>query len=66
MEINGVKITFKIDSVVAHTIVSKNIAQTLFTDKLPLNKSYVKLQTYTKESLTVLDALKEKVFRDAV
>lgn len=64
--INNVKVNFEIDTGAAHTIMSKSNADTLFSGKLPLIESEVKLRTYTRHSLTVLGELLIDVVIDKV
>lgn len=61
-KINYIINTLEIDTGAAHLIVSKNVAQKLFSSKLPLIKSDKKLQTYAKDSLTVLNELNVNAF----
>lgn len=46
----------------AHAIVSKNVAQKLFSGQMLLIKSKIKLQTYTKGFLTALSEFKVNAF----
>ena len=52
--VNGIRINFEADSGAAYSLISKKTMTTLFINKVHLFKYKVKLQTFTKENLTIL------------